>query len=211
MTNYKEIITSLIEEDYKEKRVNLHIHTNYSDGMATPEEIIRQAKEKGYKYISISDHNTLNAYKNTDILKDNIIIPAIEFDVWCGYVFLHMLAYGIDVNNAELNSFCAKTKRETEWDIIRIFSRRNIKKLIEAIHNAGGIAVLAHPACCWTLNMDKFVNKLISLGLDGIEVYYPYKRHRSIIKFHKVKNIKKIADKYNLIKTGGTDLHEKIL
>ena len=84
----------------------------------------------------------------------------------------------------------------------------NIKDLITAIHNAGGIAVLAHPACCWALSHDHFVKKLISYGLDGIEVFYPYKRHRGIVKFTTVHNIEKIADKYGLIKTGGTDLHD---
>ena len=95
--------------------------------------------------------------------------------------------------------------------IVRIFAKRDIKKLIQAIHNAGGIAVLAHPACCWALNLDRFVKKLNSYGLDGIEVYYPYKRHRGIIKFHKTKSVEKIAEKYNLLKTGGTDLHGKTL
>lgn len=205
MTNYKELIKSFTKEDYHNTLVNLHIHTNYSDGKADFSDIIKQAKEKGFKKIAVSDHNTLNGYIDNGI--DDIIIPAVEFDVWCGYVFLHLLAYGVDVNNLELQSFCAKSKRETELDIIRIFSRRNLKKLIQAIHNAGGIAVLAHPACCWALSHDRFVKKLISFGLDGIEVYYPYKRHRGIIKFTTSRHIEKIADKYNLIKTGGTDLH----
>ncbi len=207
MPNYKEFIKTFTKEDYEGKRVNLHIHTVCSDGQATPQDILRQAHEKGYKKIAISDHNTINAYLSTDILSDDIIIPAVEFDVWCGYVFMHLLAYGIDIYNEELQNFCAKTKKETEWDVIRIFSGRNIKKLIKAIHNAGGIAVLAHPACCWAIDMDSFVKKLISYGLDGIEVYYPYKRHRRIIKFHTVHTIENLATKYNLIKTGGTDLH----
>ena len=211
MENIKQIITSFTKEDFEQKRVNLHIHTVFSDGEADAEDIVRQAKALGYKKIAIADHNTVGAYLNTGILNDDIILPAIEFDVWCGYVFMHLLCYGIDVNNKELQSFCAKSKRETEWDIVRIFSKRDIKKLISAIHNAGGIAVLAHPACCWALSMENFVNKLISYGLDGLEVYYPYKRHRGIIKFHTAKSVEKIADKFSLIKTGGTDLHGKVL
>ncbi len=196
------------KEDYINKKVNLHIHTIYSDGEANPVNIVKQAKENGYKKIAICDHNTIEAHK---IIKDEILIPAVEFDVWCGYVFMHLLAYNIDINNKELLSFCAKSKKETELDIVRIFAKRDIKKLIKAIHNAGGIAVLAHPACCWAVNLERFVKKLISYGLDGLEVYYPYKRHRGIIKFHKAVTVEKIADKYNLIKTGGTDLHKAIL
>ena len=193
------------KEDFLNNKVNLHIHTDFSDGKADVFDILWQAKEKGYKKIAICDHNTVEAHRQ---VKDDILIPAVEFDVWCGYVFMHLLAYNIDVNNAELLSFCAKSKKETELDIVRIFSKRDIKKLIKAIHNAGGIAVLAHPACCWAVNFEGFIKKLISYGLDGLEVYYPYKRHRGIIKFHKASTVEKIADKYNLIKTGGTDLHE---
>lgn len=204
--NYKELIKNFTKEDYEKKRVNLHIHSTYSDGKGDFNSLIKQASEKGYKYISISDHNTLNGYLENPV--PHYVIPAVEFDVWCGYVFMHLLGYGIDINNKELQAFCAASKRETEWDIIRIFSTRNIKKLIEAIHNAGGIAVLAHPACCWALSHDRFVKKLVSYGLDGLEVYYPYKRHRGIIKFATAQKMEKIADKYNLIKTGGTDLHD---
>lgn len=195
------------KEDFLNNKVNLHLHSTFSDGKGNVTEILQQAHKLGYKKISFCDHNTLEAYKQTEILKDDIILPGIEFDVWCGYVFMHLLAYGIDINNEELLSFCAKDKKETELDIIRIFAKRDIKKLIKAIHNAGGIAVLAHPACCWAINLEIFVKKLISYGLDGIEVYYPYKRHRGIIKFHTAKEVERIANKYNLIKTGGTDLH----
>lgn len=199
------------KEDFINNKVNLHLHSTFSDGKGDVNDILKQAKELGYKKIAFCDHNTVEAYHKTDILKENIVMTGIEFDVWCGYVFMHLLAYNIDIHNSELLSFCAKTKKETELDIVRIFSKRDIKKLIQAIHNAGGIAVLAHPACCWAINLDKFVKKLISYGLDGLEVYYPYKRHRGIIKFHKAKTVEKIADKYNLIKTGGTDLHGKTL
>lgn len=203
-SSYQEEIKNFTQKDFETDRVNLHIHTNFSDGKADAFDIIRQAKEKNYKKIAICDHNTIEAHKH---IKDEILMPAVEFDVWCGYVFMHLLAYGIDANNEELQSFCAKNKKETELDIVRIFAKRDIKKLIQAIHNAGGIAVLAHPACCWAISLDRFVKKLISYGLDGIEVYYPYKRHRGIIKFHTAETVAKIANKYNLIKTGGTDLH----
>lgn len=207
MTNYKELIKSFTEEDYTSGRVNLHIHTTYSDGKANFADIVQQGKD--FKAIAISDHNTINGYIENQITEN--VIPAVEFDAWCGYVFLHLLAYGIDVKSDALKPFLAKTKRETEWDIIRICAKRDIKKLINAIHEAGGMAVIAHPACCWALSLDRFIKKLKSYGLDGVEVYYPYPRHRGIIKFNTVSNVKKIAQKYNMIMTGGTDLHKEKL
>ena len=206
MKQFLDDIKSYTKEDYN--KVNLHIHTTFSDGKADAFDIIEQAKENGYKKIAICDHNTVEAHK---LVKDDILIPAVEFDVWYGYVFLHLIAYGIDIEHPDMQEFYAKNKNETEADLIRIFSKRNLKKLVSAIHNSGGIAVLAHPACCWAINLDSFVKKLITLGLDGMEVYYPYKRHRGIIKFHKPETVEQIANKYNLIKTGGTDLHEKNL
>lgn len=196
---------NLKEEDYLSGKFNLHIHSTYSDGKADFKDIIESAKNSGYKLISITDHNTIEGHK---IYKDEILIPGVEFDCWYGYVFIHLLAYGFDVNNEELNKFIAKTKAETEGDFIRLFSKRNVPKLIKAIHSAGGIAVLAHPACYWALNLEGMIKKLIKDGLDGIEVYYPYPRFRKIVKFHSSKDVKKIADKYtDLIQTGGTDFH----
>ena len=210
MMNIKQILSNFDENDYK-KDVNLHIHTTFSDGKATPEEILRQAKQLKMKKIAISDHNTVNAYLANEVLNDELVISAIEFDCWYMGCLIHILGYGIDVKNEEIKALCAKTKAGTEADIVRLFSFRAPQKVINAIHNAGGVAVLAHPACCWAINLDKFVKKLVSFGLDGLEVFYPYKRHRGIIKFNSAENVKKIAQKYNLIMTGGTDLHDKNL
>ena len=175
MENLREIINNFQEEDFKDK-VNLHIHTFYSDGLADPEEIIKSAKEKGYKLIAITDHNTAEAH---NIIQDKILLTGAEFDCWFGYVFIHLLAYGIDINHPDLQPFLAKDKKGTEDVIPRLFAKRNVKKLISAIHNA-----------------------------DGIEVYYPYPRFRKFAKFHSADAVKKIADKYpKLLKTGGTDFH----
>ena len=207
MEKIKELIKNISEKDYEEKKANLHIHTSCSDGDGNYKQILESAKEKQYKLIAITDHNTVEAHKN---INDEILLTGAEFDCWCGYVYIHLLAYGIDINNKDLQKFLAKNKAETEGVLIRLFCKRNIKELINAIHNAGGIAVLAHPACYWALNLENLVKKLITYGLDGIEVYYPYPRFRKVVKFHTSSDVKKIAEKYpELIKTGGTDFHGK--
>ena len=99
--------------------VNLHIHSKYSDGKADFEDIVSQAREFGFRKIAICDHNTVEGHKK---YHDNILIPAVEFDCWCGYVFMHLLAYGIDVHNPVMNKFMAKSKRGTDTDIVRIFA-----------------------------------------------------------------------------------------
>lgn len=198
-------IKDLKEEDFLSGKVNLHIHTNFSDGKADFESVIKNAKSKGYELIAITDHNTVDGHKK---FQDDILATGAEFDCWFGYVFIHLLAYDIDINHPALAPFLAKTKAETEGDLIRLFSKRNVPKLINAIHQAGGIAVLAHPACYWAISLENLVKNLMKVGLDGIEVYYPYPRFRKIVKFHSSKDVIKIANKYpQLIKTGGTDFH----
>ena len=173
-------IKDLKEEDFLSGKVNLHIHTNFSDGKADFESVIKNAKAKGYELIAITDHNTVEGHKK---FQDDILVTGAEFDCWFGYVFIHLLAYNIDINHPALVSFLAKNKAET-------------------------IAVLAHPACYWAISLENLVKNLMKVGLDGIEVYYPYPRFRKIVKFHSSKDVIKIANKYpQLIKTGGTDFH----
>lgn len=208
MENFSDYLNNLKKEDFLTK-VNLHIHTNCSDGKMHPSEVIEYAKKHNFETISICDHNTICAYYDETVKNYQNIITGVEFDSWHKGVLIHLLGYNIDVNNEKILSLCAKNKKETELDIIRLFKafQRKPEKIIEAIHDSGGIAVLAHGACCWALNIDNFVKSLLNMGLDGLEVYYPYRRHRGIIKFHKAKAIEKLSAKYKLIKTGGTDAH----
>ncbi len=208
--NIHELLKSFSREDYG-STVDLHIHTFHSDGKLSPEAIVEDAEKKGLKYFSITDHNTVTAYKECpSLLENERVIPGVEFDCWHQGVLVHILGYGIDVNDENIFNFCAKTIKGTEVDIVRLFNNRKPKDVIDAIHKAGGIASLAHPACCWCPSLDWFVKSLVNLGLDGLEVYYPYARHRGIIKFHLAKTVEKIALKYNLIMTGGSDSHEHV-
>lgn len=206
MENLKQLLNSFTKEDYANK-INLHIHTSCSDGEGDYNQVLQSAKEKGYRLISITDHNTVEAHRN---VQDKILLTGVEFDCWFKYVFIHLIAYGVDVNFPELQQFLAKNKKDTEAVLPRLFTKRNVKKLIEVIHQAGGIAVLAHPACYWAISLERLIKDLINIGLDGIEVYYPYPRFRKIVKFHTANDVLKIANKYpHLVKTGGTDFHGK--
>ena len=63
------------------KSVDLHIHSCYSDGIYTPEQIVATAKKKGIKCISITDHDSIAAQYivNTEYNnKELTIIPGIE-------------------------------------------------------------------------------------------------------------------------------------
>lgn len=80
------------------------------------------------------------------------------------------------------------------------------KDSIEMIHNAGGVAVLAHPKYVHggdTRNVEKLVKQLVDLGLDGMEVFYGTHSAREVRMFQKM------AEKYGLVATGGSDYHGK--
>ena len=206
----KKILLSLKKEDFFAK-ADLHIHSNESDGKINPVQIVEQAKSLEKKFISICDHNTVEAYLSTNILAENIVIPAIEFDCYFKGVLIHILGYGIDIDNKEIKNLYAASKLGRRFNLYRIFKLRNAKEVIEKIKNANGIPVLAHPACYWCFNLDDFIKSLIDIGLEGIETYYPYIGLRRIVKFHSKNTVENIADKYNLIKTGGSDFHGKKL
>ncbi len=206
----KKILLSLTEDDYF-KIADLHIHTNESDGKLSPVEVVDQAKRNNLKYISIADHNNIDAYLSTNILAENIVIPAVEFDCFFKGNLIHILGYGIDIDNMQIRELFAKTRAGRTHNIVRLFNLRNPVKVIDLIKKAGGIPVLAHPACIWTFSLEEFIKDLVDLGLEGVEVYYPYHGLRGILKFHSKQIVIKIAEKYNLIKTGGSDTHGRKL
>lgn len=78
----KDLLKNITKEDYLNNKVNLHLHTTFSDGKCEPTELIKQAKTKNFKYIAITDHNTCEAYYKNDFSKENFLIPGVEFDVW---------------------------------------------------------------------------------------------------------------------------------
>ncbi len=205
----KKIFSQFKKEDFFNK-VNLHIHSTFSDGKVEFKKLIEEAQKLNLKHYSITDHNSIEGYYTLDIMPKGLI-TGVEFDCYFDLNLPHILGYNIDINNEELKKLTASFKGGKRGTCRRIFNSRNPKTVIEAIHNAGGIAVLAHPCCYWCLSLDRFVQKLVEFGLDGIEVYYPYNRLTRIIKFHSRKTPLKLALKYNLFVTGGEDRHTSLL
>lgn len=78
-----------------------------------------------------------------------------------------------------------------------------VDEAIRLIHRSGGIAVLAHPPYITRdlRKLEALVAELIPLGLDGIEAY------NNGASLENVDAVIKLARKYNLIVTGGSDFH----
>ncbi|MBR9706101.1 PHP domain-containing protein [Candidatus Pacearchaeota archaeon] len=87
--------------------------------------------------------------------------------------------------------------------------RLSIKEAIESIHQAKGIAILAHPALCFEKDL-LVINRFIECGGDGIEVNYGYKGHEGWTQKDEdyfIKKYRKIAHDNDLLISGGTDFH----
>lgn len=78
--------------------IDLHIHTLYSDGDKTIEEILKKCEKEKLEYISITDHNTCKAYED-EMLKNNIfsgkIIKGAEMNATFKNKKIEILAYNI--------------------------------------------------------------------------------------------------------------------
>ena len=46
------------------KMIDLHIHTNVSDGALTPKQVVDEAVKNGVHIIAIADHDTVDAYND---------------------------------------------------------------------------------------------------------------------------------------------------
>lgn len=129
--------------------IDLHIHSNKSDGKLTPTEIIDEAKKNNIKTIAISDHDTLEAYNEELFLyaKDNNIklIPAVEISTKTNKAGIHILGYNIDINNNKLQ-IKLKELRNARHDYLHNVSKKltdlgymvNVEELdkIEAVTKA---------------------------------------------------------------------------
>lgn len=88
--------------------IDLHIHTTYSDGADTVIEVLKKAEKLKLEYISITDHDNCNVYKELESLniKDYFsgkIIPGIE--IKCAYKGRLMEVLGYKINPKKMQSW----------------------------------------------------------------------------------------------------------
>jgi len=246
-------------------KFDLHIHTNYSDGLYSPKEIVDLAITKNLNGIAITDHDTIEgievALKYTNNRFNLKIIPGIELSCIYNYEEVHILGYFIDythpkllnisktirnsrgergakmvekLNNLGLSISLKEVRQLSKYDYIGrphiarvLINKGYVKDISEAFHkylaigkpayvdryrisieetislinNAGGLAVLAHPGLLKDKNI---INYCISSGIQGLECIHS--KHSEDDKIY----LLDIAEKNNLVVTGGSDFHGDI-
>ncbi len=202
----KELVDLLnsIKPDDCPGKVNLHCHTLLSDGSLSPEDLIEQASIKGIKYIAVTDHHNFHAYTRIDKwLKDNIsstkIYTGIEISCLLSNCLVHVLGLGFIVNHPSLKLYSLGYSQTG--------ASLQASAVVESIHRAGGLAVLAHPAR-YRLDHKYLISEAFKLGFDGAEAWYDYE-HNTIWKYSDFvcNQIHNQLDSLGMLSTCGTDSH----
>jgi hypothetical protein len=167
----------------------LHVHSVYSDGDESIEHLVDLFKSSGMDFVAVSDHAEVfddarmeQYIRICESLSNHnfIIIPGLEFALHGGDT--HILGYGVN-----------RRIRETDME-----------KLVDGIHEVGGIAVLAHPAAGSINLIGPIKSKLNGIEVwngryDGI--YSPRAASFQLLRCIRTVNVKASA-------FGGIDLHK---
>ena len=104
--------------------IDLHLHTNYSDGTDSVKELLEKAEKQKLELISITDHDSVGAYfeleKHPEIRKkfsDEIVIGS-EIKAIYDDINIEILAYGIDYKNINIKK---EDRIKVQNDILRHF------------------------------------------------------------------------------------------
>ena len=129
----------------------LHVHSVFSDGDESLDRLVEHFRLAGMSFAAVSDHAEVfddrrikDYFQTCEALSTEsfVVIPGFEFALHGGEI--HILGYGIT--------------RKVRF--------KSVEELVDGIHEAGGIAVLAHPP----------IGSINILGpirrkLDGVEVW----------------------------------------
>ncbi len=86
--------------------------------------------------------------------------------------------------------------------------RTTIGPVINVIHQAGGVAILAHPGYFDKAKFKKVISLFVKQGGDGIEAYYVYDKHRFSSSSSQTNQFfRSIVQKRGLVLSGGSDYH----
>ena len=114
--------------------VDFHMHSIYSDGVKSPEGLLRHAIDCNLSMMALTDHDEIDGIKalrtaqlELDPNETIKIINGCEFSADYKDKSIHILGYCFDENNEELNDFITFFKRKREERIDEIIRRCNIE------------------------------------------------------------------------------------
>lgn len=109
------------------KSIDMHVHTNASDGVLLPEEAIQRAIENGLSGIAITDHDTVVgalSVKSNTIPDGFTLIKGIELSTVQNNKEIHILGYHLNLEDEDLQKLL---------QAIRNFRRNRVCKILEKL------------------------------------------------------------------------------
>ena len=207
-TNYLRSIWETIDSTSCPHSYNFHLHTVASDGKLIPEQLVDQAIAIGLKGFAITDHHSVSGFRQAETHLDRLRVDYENLPhLWTGTeitsslldVEVHILGYGFDPNHEAIVSYLQGNKPEG--------IRSSAERVIDSIHQAGGLAVLAHPER-YRLPASQLIPAAAQLNIDGVETYYAYNNPKVWQPSPgKTETVMALAEKYHLHSTCGTDTH----
>ena len=135
-------------------KVDFHIHTTYSDGVFSVEEVIKKAEERNVKILAITDHDNIDAFDEAKKIKTEIkLIAGVELTTYHLEKPVHILGYfkNNDSSSAELRIFLQNMQEQREQRIKKMI--KNLKTIFnikieynDIIKNALGVVGRPHLA-----------------------------------------------------------------
>lgn len=206
-SSLKEVL-SKVGPDSCPYKFNFHCHTTCSDGSMTPIDLISQATKLNLEHIAVTDHHSTLSYnlmkewlfEKSELGKEiPFLWTGVEITCLLKKCLIHTLALGIDINSNIIKKYTLG--ESATGDAL------NAKNVVNSIHDAGGMAFLAHPAR-YRIPFSDLLEESKIVNFDGAEVWYDY-NHSSIWSptpfiCEKINN--KVRQ-LNMYATCGTDTH----
>jgi len=158
--------------------IDLHVHTNKSDGIDSVDEVIEKANKIDLEVISITDHDNIDAYFNLDKEKFNgKIITGCEFTTSYKNILIEILGYGIDYK--KVNKFLSEfyTKKFLEYRDNELYEK--LKSKIEYLNLTLDISKLSKKNLSLYklyLELLKDKNNIIKINENVFDTYVNFYR-----------------------------------
>lgn len=116
-------------------RIDLHAHSNASDGTDSPTQLVENAYAAGLDVVALTDHDTVDGWQEAAAAVDGLpgsrpfaLVPGIELSCVVGHVSLHLLGYLFDPAHVELAG---------EIDLLRTDRVRRARAMVDRLVELG--------------------------------------------------------------------------
>ena len=131
--------------------IDLHLHTNLSDGVLSPAELLREVRARNLAAFAVTDHDTIDGYLELkSLIADGVpeLVSGLELSVAVDSKDLHMLAYLFDPGNDELSETLRAFRQERNHRgrrMVEKLNRMGMALSMEAVLEAAGDSAIGRP------------------------------------------------------------------